>query len=230
MRGNHEGYVLNFNRPDHPLQGLEFELRRVIYWTYQSLTKIEREQVEALPEKLSIAPGNGQLIRCLHASTAGDRVGIYPYSSAEELTDLVDLESNLFLIGHTHQPLVKPFQETLVVNVGSVGLPFDGDQRAAYAQLEWTGQGWQAEIVRVPYDLSAAADDFSETGFLSEGGPLAEIILTELKLGWPQLNHWFRRFEIPVLQEEISLEDAVKEYQINPHREEPNRDVLLRFP
>jgi predicted phosphodiesterase len=230
IKGNHEGYVLNFLDPAFSRSGLEFELRRVIHWTYQALSRDELAYLENLPEKLSLDLDNSQAIRALHASTAGDRIGIYPHSTDDELVDKVDPEADLFMVGHTHQPLIRSYQNVIVTNVGSVGLPFDGDKRAAYAQFTYQDHQWRGNIIRVAYDLSAAAKDYYKTGFISEGGPMAEMILAELKLGWPQLSSWFRRYETRVLAGQISLTKAVEEFLINPHIEEIRDDRSMSYP
>jgi protein phosphatase len=54
---------------------------------------------------------------------------------AESLFVLVGHPAMLFL-SHTHQPMKTNWGNTLVVNPGSVGLPADGDARAAYAVWE----------------------------------------------------------------------------------------------
>ena len=230
IKGNHEGYVLKFQDPAFLRSGPEFEIQRVIYWTYQTLSENELIYLENLPEKLSLDLDNGQVVRAFHASTAGDRIGIYPRSTEDELIQKVDLESDLFLVGHTHQPLIRPFRDMIISNVGSVGLPFDGDKRAAYAQFTYNIDQWTGNIIRLEYDLSAAARDYQETGFILEGGPMAEMILAELKLGWPQLLSWFKRYESNVLAGQISLEKAVKEFLINPNIEQPRNDISMSYP
>ena len=230
MKGNHEGYVLNFLDPGLPLYGMEHELHKVIYWTYQSLTKNDIESVVEMPEKLELVVDGKQIIRGLHASAAGDRVGIYPDSSISDLENLVDSTADAFLVGHTHQPFMKLFQRTVLINVGSVGLPFDGDKRASYAQITHNKTDWNGEIVRIEYDLPAAVVDFDLSGFIPEGGPLAELVLAELKLGWPQLSSWFRKYEASVLRGDISLDQAVAEYLQNPHVELIRSDIAMVYP
>jgi diadenosine tetraphosphatase ApaH/serine/threonine PP2A family protein phosphatase len=52
--------------------------------------------------------------------------------------------------GHIHRPFVRrPSPDLLVVNAGSVGMPWDGDPRAAYLLVEEA----TPRIVRVAYDL-----------------------------------------------------------------------------
>ncbi len=226
IRGNHEGYVLAFEDPNFSRSGLEFELRKIIFWTYQSLSTDEIIAVKQLPEQIDLILAGKQVVKAVHASTAGDRVGIYPNSSESDLDHLVDPEADLFLVGHTHQPLIRDYQGTTVINVGSVGLPFDGDTRAAYAQISYTGNHWRGEICRVKYDLESSKKDFFETGFIPESGPLADLVLAELELGWPQLSHWFRHYEKAVLDHKISPADAVREFLKNPNIEYLNKDTL----
>jgi predicted phosphodiesterase len=219
IKGNHEGYVLNFLDPEFSRQGVDFSLRQVIYWTFQSLTQEDLDQINQLPTEIRIDLQELGIIKAAHASTAGDQIGIYSTTSDSKLTGLIPDNARMFLVGHTHQPLVRSMGNTLVVNTGSVGLPFDGDTRAAYAQLSYQDHTWQAEITRVRYDLDAATKDYYGSGFIPEGGPLAELILAELELGWPQLGKWFRKYETDVRKNNISLKDAVYEFLKNPNIE-----------
>ena len=102
--------------------------------------------------------------------------------------------------------------DTLVVNVGSVGLPFDGDQRAAYGQFTWQLGAWQAEIIRLEYDWRQTERDFFETGYLAEGGPLVKLILDALRSARPNLFTWHCQYESSIRANEITIEDAVNTY------------------
>jgi predicted phosphodiesterase len=66
--------------------------------------------------------------------------------------------------GHTHLPLVRETEQHLICNTGSVGMPLDGDPRAAW--VLWTQVGAQAplvEIRRVAYDLAAQIENIDRT-------------------------------------------------------------------
>jgi putative phosphoesterase len=230
IKGNHEGYVLNMENPALPQSGMAFELRRVINFTYDSLSSQDIQTVKDMPVQICIETAEDQLIKASHASTAGDRIGIYPDTPESDLPGLIDKDANLFLVGHTHQPFIRKWEKTTVVNTGSVGLPFDGDIRASYAQLTYQNHTWQSEIVRVDYNHQAAEDDFYSSGFIPEGGALSNLVLAELQLGWPQLSKWFRRYETAVLAGEISPEKAVSEFLLNPNIEYINPDFSSKFP
>jgi predicted phosphodiesterase len=59
------------------------------------------------------------------------------------------VKSNTVTYGHIHRPFVKIIGKRTVVNSGSVGLSYDGDQRASYVVIE---PDW-VTIRRVEYDV-----------------------------------------------------------------------------
>jgi hypothetical protein len=75
----------------------------------------------------------------------------------------------------------------MVVNVGSVGLPFNRDRRAQYALFEPSGEGWRVELRQVDYDLERTFEVYDRTGFLAEGGVTARLLRMELQEAVPIL-------------------------------------------
>jgi predicted phosphodiesterase len=73
-------------------------------------------------------------------------------SDADLAATFGSLAKPIVTYGHTHLPGIRHLASAtprLVVNTGSVGLPYDGDPRASYLLLD----GGHAEIRRVEYDL-----------------------------------------------------------------------------
>jgi diadenosine tetraphosphatase ApaH/serine/threonine PP2A family protein phosphatase len=65
------------------------------------------------------------------------------------------------IFGHTHIQFTRTTTGGVeLVNPGSVGLPWDGDTRAAYALLD----GGRVELRRVQYDHEAAAGELEQRG------------------------------------------------------------------
>jgi hypothetical protein len=118
----------------------------------------------------------------------------------------------LFCTAHTHYPLIRSVDDTLVVNVGAAGLPFDGDPRAAYAQLTWLKGQWKARIIRLDYDRPQAEQDFYNSGYLANGGPLIKLILDELHTARPNLYQWTLQYHNLIMAGEITLEQSVSNY------------------
>jgi putative phosphoesterase len=63
------------------------------------------------------------------------------------------LDAQTVVYGHIHRPYVRKLDRFTVANSGSVGNPFDGDPRAAYALIE----NDSVQIVRVEYDIEREA-------------------------------------------------------------------------
>lgn len=210
--GNHEEYVIGQARPDAPRSGPQFEIHRGSYWTYQKLDE-DVSALEAMPFQLSLTAPDGGEVRVTHASMLGTREGIYKRTPDEELIRKVGHPApGVFCVGHTHRPLVRMLNSTLVVNVGAVGLPFDGDSRAGYAQLTWQGRLWQAEIVRLDYDRTQAARDFYETGFLDQASTFAQLVQVELRTARSLIFEWTRRYQDAILAGTITAQAAVTEF------------------
>jgi putative phosphoesterase len=210
VRGNHEDYVIRYTQPDSPT-GLKFEIYRNAYWTYQQLDG-DVSALETMPFQQSFCAPDGQEICVTHASIRGNRDGIYLETSDEELRRQIQPQAGLFCVGHTHRPLVRRIDGTLVVNVGAAGLPFDGDNRACYGQMSWQQGEWQAEIVRLDYDRPQTERDFVDSGFMAEGGALAPLIMDEFHTAQSRLYQWTEKYQAQVLDRKIMLEESVREF------------------
>ncbi|PJF48707.1 MAG: metallophosphoesterase [Chloroflexi bacterium] len=209
--GNHEEYVIAQSKPDCPTVGPQAEIQRASRWTYEQLNR-DVSALEAMPFAREL-PGPAGDARITHASMLGTRDGVYPQTTDDELPPKLGQPlPAVFCVGHTHQPLTRTLNGTLVVNAGSVGLPFDGDWRLSYAQVTCHSGRWHARIVRLAYDRQQAERDFYETGFLDEGGALARVMLRELQIASGLIYGWAKEFEQPVRSGEITLEQSVERF------------------
>jgi putative phosphoesterase len=210
VRGNHEDYVLIQASPAAPRSGPAFEVFRNSYWTYLRLQR-QTAELEAMPLQASLAGPDGREFRVVHGSMRGNRDGIFPDTPDRLLKDQMAPAPAVLCAGHTHRPVIRSLDGSLVVNVGSVGAPFDGDPRAAYARLTWRKGAWQAEIVRLDYDRARTDREFFDLGYLSGAGPLATIILVELRIARSLLHLWVQHYERSVLAGEMTMEQSVVE-------------------
>jgi putative phosphoesterase len=91
-----------------------------------------------------------------HASPVSDERSFLPEPADDEPELLDGVSATRLIFGHTHLPFRRTTDTGIeLVNPGSVGLPFDGDPRAAYAVLHDDGT---IEHRRVEYDHQASAD------------------------------------------------------------------------
>ncbi|CAA9494944.1 MAG: FIG006285: ICC-like protein phosphoesterase [uncultured Solirubrobacterales bacterium] len=97
--------------------------------------------------------------RFCHGSPVSDVRSFFPTPGEDEQELLAGVREARLVFGHTHlafkRSAVVDGREVELVNPGSVGMPFDGDPRAAYALLAPDDD--RVEHRRVEYDHSAAA-------------------------------------------------------------------------
>ncbi len=238
LRGNHEDYVISQADPRAPTSGPAFEVHRPSYWTFARLG-YDVTSLQAMPYQISLPGPDGREVRFVHASMRGNRDGVYPETPDRELQGKITpsaaetrdyqtvagrcepetfaqpvafADPAVFAVGHTHRPLVRHLNGTLVVNAGSAGLPFDRDTRPSYAQLTWEDGRWEARIVRVEYDLRLAEEDFYRSGYVDEAGPLIQLVLIELRQARSQLFSWSALYQAQALAGQITMEESVRRF------------------
>jgi diadenosine tetraphosphatase ApaH/serine/threonine PP2A family protein phosphatase len=89
-----------------------------------------------------------------HGSPASDVRSFLPEPADDEAELLAGVSARRLIFGHTHLPFARVAEDIELVNPGSVGMPFDGDPRAAYALRHDDGA---IEHRRVAYDHEASA-------------------------------------------------------------------------
>ena len=210
LRGNHEEYVMSVFVDPSPRAGVEEAVRASVRWTAAQIG--DPAPLAAMPSIIRLAAPDGGEVRIVHASMRHNRDNILPQTTDDELRAKIAPAPPLFVCGHTHRPLIRQVDSTLVVNAGAVGLPFDSDVRASYARLTWQETGWGVAITRVPYDRERAALEYQESGFLSQSGPLAPLIFAEFQQAKPFLSTWYQRYEADVLAGVLSAAQAVEQF------------------
>jgi len=214
LTGNHESFVVACAdtppEPDHPT----FELSRFAQWTAQQLGNAV-EELRQWHDHFDLEDADGGSVHVTHGSRLGNRDGIHPRLDDHELAPKLGAPRDLFVGSHTHLPLRRRVNGTLVVNTGSVGQPLDGDARAAYGRFTLLRGGWQAHIARVPFDRERAVQDFHDSGFLDQCGPLARLILLEVTQSRMHVGRWMARYADAVKARRISVADAVDEYLLS---------------
>ncbi len=122
-----------------------------------------------LVDGLAALPTSAALrgLRFDHGSPISDVRSFLPAAEDSDAELLGGKPGRRFVFGHTHLQFQRPGPGGVeLTNPGSVGMPFDGDLRAAYALL---GDDGSIELRRVVYDHVGAAADvrarFGERGW-----------------------------------------------------------------
>jgi predicted phosphodiesterase len=135
----------------HPDQAPEDPLTRdAIAACRQALGDDAVRRLDALPERLML---DGTLY--CHASPISDMRSFQPEPAPEDDELLAGVSERRVVFGHTHLQFLRRREDGIeLLNPGSVGMPLDGDPRAAYALV---GEDGSIEQRRTDYDNQAAA-------------------------------------------------------------------------
>lgn len=122
----------------------------------------------------------------LHASP-GDLWRAPPPNSNDDALEKTygELGSELVVYGHIHRPFVRQLGSLTVANSGSVGLPYDGDWRAAYLVID----DGNPLIRRVEYDLDSDIADLLGSNY-PHASWLAEMRRTGRYVPPPTRRRW----------------------------------------
>ena len=108
-----------------------------------------------------------------HGSLGKDMTWEYIMCPEDAEYALKRLTARILFVGHSHSPFLYGSKKKLykyvsdgldlsdgqryIINVGSVGQPRDGDVRASYATIDFTGKSWDDKVLldmhRVPYNI-----------------------------------------------------------------------------
>jgi predicted phosphodiesterase len=176
IKGNAEHYLLTPRLDAFPLRedpAYAEHIEHILWWRAQ-LTSAQLEWLTALPDVITWGRA------CMVHDSPLDRMfperwhrpevepiyqelyfhskGIHPDLSDDLLGQLTSWMGSagveIFFCGHTHVPFYREAAGRAICNVGSVGMPLDGNPDAAWALVEdGPGGTRQVTIRRVAYDI-----------------------------------------------------------------------------
>ena len=170
VQGNHDEVATN----DVPLFRFNPVAAKAIKWTRQHLSDNAKRWLSELP--MCHVDGD---ITIVHATLDHPEQWGYVLNNSHARASLALQHTPVTFIGHTHQPRIyiqrdRPVEMSYdlviklepstkyLINVGSVGLSRDGDQRASYATYDQDKQ--IVELRRVDYDSGESNRKAIEAG------------------------------------------------------------------
>ena len=122
-------------------------------WAAGQLRPDQVKLLAGLPERAVVTvAGLGQVLLC-HATPRNDTEVVLVDSRMDRWTEVMDglgAEVTTVVCGHTHMPFARLAYGRMVVNPGSVGMPYGRDG------AHWAVLGPGVELRRSPYDVEAA--------------------------------------------------------------------------
>jgi putative phosphoesterase len=212
LRGNHEDYVI--------LQSQKYEIQDVINyynwlpakWT-ADLTSDFVDSIKQLPIATTLTGPDELSITIAHGSVRSNNEGFFPTTTEAKAKEMIGSNPpSLLCVGHSHLPFIRQVEATLLVNVGAVGFPFDGDQRASFGLIHWEGSRWEVEIRRVEYAVDMVVEEFERVNFYQGVGPLSHLIRRELESARPHLTPFEYLFGASLREGERTIQHAIQAY------------------
>jgi predicted phosphodiesterase len=158
------GYPAVVGNTDEWVAGIAGGPGAVVEWTRRHLLPEHLALLRGLPRARRVEPPGGPPLVVVHATPESTTESVMPDAPAGTLVRMLEqAQARALAYGHVHRAYVREVEGGLVVNAGSVGFPFDGDPRPAWAIATLSGGRWSAEVVRVAYDREAVARDLLES-------------------------------------------------------------------
>jgi putative phosphoesterase len=145
-----------------------------ISWVTKQVTESQLEFVRAWPQVVSLkVDGLGAVLFC-HGSPRSDEEILTSITPPKRLDPILDgVREGIIVFGHTHVQFERRVGDTLLVNAGSIGLPYEG--RAGIAC--WALVGPEIELRQTPYDVELAVEAISTTGYPDGDGQVRGFLL-----------------------------------------------------
>jgi len=187
LRGNCDRLMVDaFD--DRPLpSSLPPAVRESIGWAAAQLSRDHRDFLAALPETLTIDVAGVGPVLCCHATPRSDDEIFTVRTPDERIRPMfANVHEAVVVCGHTHMQFQRRLGELLVVNAGSVGMPF------GVAGAHWLLLGPEIEPRRTTYGEARAVERIARTSY-----PEASAFAERSVLHPPSEEQMLAAFEPP---------------------------------
>jgi len=171
VMGNWDAWTLEGSHPRREIHGGNF-IEQGEWWA-RKLSPEDRAFVRTFVSRIELRL-DAVPVLCFHGSPSSFDDTILATTPHEEVVRLLaGFDCPLMLAGHTHVQLVRAVEGTLVVNPGSVGLPFRGvplgelqliSPWAEYALVRIEDGRLSVDLRRAPYDVEGMLQRTIESG------------------------------------------------------------------
>lgn len=170
VRGIREGEV-----PEKVLELMNTERQ----WTVDQLAPSDIEYLENLPTQLQFTV-DGVEIAAFHATPDSLFEIVPPHAEDEkiEATMMKPASADVYVYAHIHRPYIRYIRGKVIINIGSVSLPFDGMTKASYGLVEIENGNLRTSIERVSFDIEKVIQLYKEGNY-----PNSEMMIEVIRNG-----------------------------------------------
>ncbi|MBB6448527.1 putative phosphodiesterase [Geomicrobium halophilum] len=158
VRGVKEGEV-----PDQALAMMNNERD----WSVSQMDENDLNYLKELPTQFHWELNSHLKLHTFHATPDSLFQVVLPHAEPAHIRETIfsQKEADLYLYAHIHLPYVRYIDGKCVANLGSVGLPFDGQTKASYLLVEIEEDRYRVSIERVPYDVQKVVQQYVDQDY-----------------------------------------------------------------
>jgi putative phosphoesterase len=148
------------------------DTRRIVEIDLWAHDQLEDRHIELLRNYRAVVELDGLL--CYHGSPRSNTDVLLPITPETELAVMLDGHAEAIMAGgHTHMPMLRRHGASLVINPGSVGMPFEHAAGGTFRNPPWAeyaiaGDG-EVEFHRVRVDVGAVTGAALKSGMPNAG-------------------------------------------------------------
>lgn len=181
IQGNHELYMLGDILPE---EWTTCPTWSPVRWSIAQLKQDHLDFIANLPFKHELPDDGLAATLFTHASLHDQFWGFYPEMSEEDAAIGMNGHDNITLFcAHTHRQLYRTYANSVIINVGSVGMPLDGTPEAKYVIATRNKMSWNVEFRRLTYNVDLVMQDFDRVGLQEAGGVITAVFRHQMLTG-----------------------------------------------
>ncbi|MCP5100108.1 MAG: metallophosphoesterase family protein [Chloroflexi bacterium] len=145
-----------------------------VTWCHERLSKEDIDYLRTYQPMLKYKLAPDVSLLCFHGSPRSNVENIFSTTRSDVLDEILDGHKDTVMAGgHTHVQMMRQHNGMLIVNAGSVGMPFEqmpfkDTPRvlpwAEYTIISWEGGGLGVELRRVPIDMDVVMQAAIDSG------------------------------------------------------------------
>ena len=178
IKGNADEWIVRgVNQGEVPDQALTL-MNQERDWTVDKLEKADIDYLASLPTETTFQQ-DGVTFHAFHATPDSLFDVVLPDASDQEIesTLMRAKDADIYLYAHIHKSYIRFINGKTIINLGSVGLPFDGVTKASYAIVEVTDGNIRTSIEKVSYDIQKTIDAYNNVDYTNKA-MMTQIIKT----------------------------------------------------
>lgn len=176
IKGNADEWLVRGIQDDEVPITVHSMMERERDWTVSKLNEESVNYLKNLPTQLTLK-FDGIKIHAFHSTPTNLFDVVQPDDSDSVFNEkIMTSDANLYVYGHIHKPFIRFVKGKCVVNSGSVGLPFDGLNKASYALIDIEGTNVDFSIIRIDYEVERVVKQFLKLNY-----PNKEMIINMLE-------------------------------------------------